>query len=325
MTRRRHVLAAGTGVCLCLLLLLSASCQSGDEASQERQSFHVNLPRVRVAFNEQGEPRVWGIPLGAFRGLAPAVVDGLKLAPEQVQMLMSWGVQHAEIALAHDGVFLFVNNEPLPHVAWDRAALEEVGGLVDKVGVLPQQVYKVTTASELVPGLLQGLGIGAIVQFPLALDQEEIPFERHPDGMPMADIPDVEQGILDLQIPMAYDPTGEPSIAGIPLSWIERLAGQSLPAGRLTESTMGTLSEAEIQSLLVRMEDQGLVPYINGQRVPYLSWTDEQLTNLVDLIEATDLDDLLEGSDQIMDALRSAVPGVREANLQLSAEFPRQP
>jgi len=257
------------------------------------------------------------------RYIGPSV-NMLRLLPEQIHQLMEGNVQHAELALAPDGLFIFLNNKPLPYLGWDGQTLANVGGVVDGLGVLPETVTRLFSAQKVLPLLLRGLGVGVVVKFPVASGQEAIPFESHANGAPATITAEEVEKQVEVHVPLQYDQAGAASVDGVKLQDVGGLTGQPLAIGTLDEATMARLRQAQIESVLLRLEPSGLVPYVDGRPMPSITWTDEHLLNLVDLLGASTGEDNPLGSAEVLEMLRRTVPGVREADIQLSAEFPAE-
>ena len=128
MRIRRTVLLAAILVILCLVSLLGAGCREPLRVpSLEPQSLRLNLPRLRVAFDEQGDPSVLGLSLSSVERFLRSDLGLLRLPAEQVQQFMQWNIQHIELAVAADGLFIFMNNKPLPYLAWNAQTLANFG------------------------------------------------------------------------------------------------------------------------------------------------------------------------------------------------------
>jgi len=326
MRAKRSVLLVATSVILCLVSLLAAGCGGWREApSAEPEPLHINLPRLHVIYDEQGEPSILGIALSTAESVVRSDFGMLRLSPEQVQQLMNWNIQHIELALTADGLFVFVSNKPLPYLAWDEQTLANVGAMADKLDVLLPSAARFVRLQNVLPLILRSVGMGIVLELPLAPSQETTPFEGHPNGLPVTPPAEAAEKPLTLHLPLQYDQAGEPSVEGIKLQELGKLTGQPVAIGKLDQATMGTIQQAEVESVLVKMEAKGLVPYVNGQPMPYIAWADEHLLNLIDLIEVTSPDDPILGNPHLIDLVRRAVPGVKDADIQLSVEFAAQP
>jgi len=317
MLRKRSVPLIAVLLSLALVCSLTVGCRGRQAAPEEKEPLHVNLPRISIAYDEQGEPAVLGTPLRSIERLIRSDLSMLRLSPQLIQQLMDWNVQHAEVAVSPDGLFIFVNNKPLPYLAWDAQILATVGAKADKLETLPPTVAKYVTLEKAVPALLQAVGIGLVLKVPLASGQEAIPLQEHADGAPVAPAVVPEEKPLSLYVPLEYDETGQPSVDGIKLRELGQLTGQPMAIGELDQATLATLSQAEVETVFLRMEGKGLAPYVDGQAMPYINWADEYLLNLLELVEKASP----ELPPFALDAVRRAVPGLKEADIRVSAKF----
>lgn len=323
MRTTHRLLCTAIVVVLCLSSLSLASCSAlGETISGPLQ---LELPRLHVAYDETGEPSILGIRLSSIQRIVPADLSMLRLPAEQMQQLSAWNVQHVELAVAQEGLFIFVNNRSLPHVKWTPDTLDSLGVLLDRLGFIPPTVAPYVSFRKALPWLLTSLGSGIHVEFPAPAGQQVIAFVAHPKGSEATLSDQIEQIGLTVHLPLEYDPAGQPSLEGIPLQEIGSLTGQAAAVGQLDQGTMDTISKLAVEQLVVQMEPRGLVPYVNGQQMPYLSWADDDMVNLIELVETTGLAGTLPGSSQIMDLLRKAAPGFRKADIQISADFQTGP
>jgi hypothetical protein len=315
----RRVLCTAVLLAVCLASLSMTGCSALRQAASG--PLHINLPRLHITYSETGEPSILGIGLSSIQRLVPADMSMLRLSAEQMQQLAAWNLQHIELAVAADGVFVFVNNLALPHLRWTAGSLDNLGLLADELDMLPATVAPYISFRRALPMLLTTLGSGIHLQFPVPAGQAPIVFMAHPSGSVPTLPQEVEDIGLAVHLPLEYDQAGQASLEGIRLQELGQLTGQSVAIAQLDQPTMDTISKVDVQRLVVRMEARGLVPYVNGQEMPYLSWADQDLVNLIDLAETIGLAETLPGGSQVMDLLRQAASGVRKADIQLSADF----
>ena len=311
---------------LCLVSILGAGCLGqGSQPSADRSPWRLNLPRLHVTYDEQGEPTIFGLSLSTAERWTRSDLSMLRLTPELISQIMGWNVQHVELALSADGVFIFANSKPLPYLGWDAETLANTGALLDRMEVLPSFASGLAPGRRLLPLLLRAMGVGIVLEFPLTAGEQAIPVVNHPYGDPLLVPADAAGESLTLHLGLEYDEAGKPSLEGVPLEQLSELTGQPMAIGTLDGATLDSIRQIKLQSVLLRMEPKGLVPYVDGRPLPYISWSDEQMLNLLDLYQSTDPVDPILGSPQLLDLIRTAVPGLREADLLLSAEFPAQP
>ncbi len=89
------------------------------------------LPTIPVSVGEDGSMGVWGIPLGAAALLPSNVLD----------LLGNMNVQKLDLSIQADGLYLALNQEPLPSILWTDSSLDTIGEVaVDLLGVAPGMV-----------------------------------------------------------------------------------------------------------------------------------------------------------------------------------------
>ena len=89
------------------------------------------LPTIPVSVGEDGSLGVWGIPLGT----------GSLLPADLLDMLGDMNVQKLDLSIQADGLYLALNQEPLPSILWTDTSLDTIGDVaVDLLGVAPGMV-----------------------------------------------------------------------------------------------------------------------------------------------------------------------------------------
>lgn len=102
----------------------------------------VSAPLMRVhadvAVDSQGMPTIAGIPLSQLQqsldaaGVA-ADLSGLRLSPALVATLTGADVQHVQIETEPEGLYLYLNGQPMPRVAWDEERLRNTIDLYERL------------------------------------------------------------------------------------------------------------------------------------------------------------------------------------------------
>ena len=86
------------------------------------------LPTIPVSIGEDGSLGVWGIPVGSGSLLPASVLD----------LLGNLSVQKLDLSIQADGLYLALNQEPLPSILWTDSSLDTIGAVaVDLLGVSP--------------------------------------------------------------------------------------------------------------------------------------------------------------------------------------------
>ena len=138
----------------------------------------TQLPTIPVSVGEDGTLGVWGIPLGM--DLLPADLLG---------MLGDMNVQQLDLSIQASGLYLALNQEPLPSILWTDTSLDTIGDVaVDLLGVSPGLVDGgLTVLRSLLAKTNIGLSLGLPAQDGVALSDEfdvTAPnFAAAPEGM----------------------------------------------------------------------------------------------------------------------------------------------
>ncbi|MGC8780381.1 MAG: hypothetical protein ACP5UQ_05890 [Anaerolineae bacterium] len=115
-----------------------------------------------IRYDAQGVPSVLGITGYDLADLGlplPVAIDRPML-----QSLQNKNVQALELRTKPDGLFIYLNNEPLPNLTWDRQLLKNAAELYARMN--PQSPI-IPTVNQLIPGM-DTLDIGVLVYFPPA-------------------------------------------------------------------------------------------------------------------------------------------------------------
>ena len=138
----------------------------------------TQLPTIPVSVGEDGTLGVWGIPLGM--DLLPADLLG---------MLGDMNVQKLDLSIQSSGLYLALNQEPLPSILWTDTSLDTIGDVaVDLLGVSPGLVDGgLTVLRSLLAKTNIGLSLGLPAQdgaaFSDDFDVTAPNFAAAPEGM----------------------------------------------------------------------------------------------------------------------------------------------
>ena len=140
------------------------------------QAATTELAPIEVELTEDGNVRLFGIPVASAGTVDPALIDSLQAA----------NVQQLAVSLQQTGLYLAANGQTLPSITWTDASLDTV---IQVAGVLLGQ----EALLDSVVGIALGIGPNLKVNVPLA------------DGAEAVDIPE--------EIDFAITPT-EPNPQG---------------------------------------------------------------------------------------------------------------
>lgn len=334
-----------------------AGCgESGDTVDDVRS----NIERVQTMVDDQGF-MLSDIPIPIdvgedgrvteVGGMDVAVIDDaaerltgnpifgriVLLDEDQVAWFKRANIQHVTVASRPEGLFVLVNGEALPYLAWDEASID---ALVDVLGrfqendtdgayLLKPDVYD---ALEVALPLVRSLGVRFDVRFPRDESQAEIPLPGAEDfdlALSEEEIDRVPLQNVNMEIEYRRMPDGEdwvPSLFGfttVDLQAASEPLDYDVPQLRLRRDIRRRLKAEGISSTGLEARADGLFVTVNGELLPHLAWSEATLTNLTTIL----LDLYPEGTNLPDDArwvplLRSTAPMYNDFALAILIRFP---
>lgn len=142
-----------------------AAAPSGEPASA--------VVQFEVKYDENGVPGILGISAADLAAMG--IQAPLALAPAYLDLLKRNNIQNMELRGKNDGLFLYVNGEPLPNIVWDDKYLANAADIYAQMN--PQSPY-VTMAKQILP-LVSRADIAVMVHFPVAEGQKPIAAKMH--------------------------------------------------------------------------------------------------------------------------------------------------
>ena len=99
---------------------------------------------VDVQFDENGMPTIAGAPVSEFQAaLADAGMNvdlgGVRLDPAMLASLKGFNVHHLQVETEPEGMYLYLNGQRLPRIAWDQERLANALDLYSRLD--PESPY----------------------------------------------------------------------------------------------------------------------------------------------------------------------------------------
>jgi hypothetical protein len=309
---------------LVALLLSACSNNRATEVGDPNSDFYLALPRIELSVDANGVPSLANVDPRIITMMTGGSMDmsAYALPKEYVDWLVSAGVQHLEIVHKGDGLFIFVNNKPLPHIGWNGDSIATVGDTTadigQKYGYFDERLAR--TVKLLVP-FVRRLGVDIAVRLPLA--QGATPLELRPAG---GQIDAVENPagapLAQARLVVTYDNAGVPSVAGLSSTDIEALTGVSAAQLQLDPNLVRTMTELGIQHIALRTDKDGILLGVNDKPLPSIVWNDEYLKNGAELFTALNTYPEYAG---LNDVVKTLLPSLKDANVELALRFPLAP
>jgi sulfur carrier protein ThiS len=271
--------------------------------------FTIALPRLVINFDANGNPSVLGLNLadvGKYTGMNLA---GMQLNKFYIDWMTNANVQNIELRQTGDGVAVFVNGQPLPHIGWSDASLQATSDLAGLFNVQNTEMIR-----KFLP-IVRRLGLDLVVTFPRAEGAAEIPLVDPSQAIAAAAAkPSDEPASAVVQFEVKYDENGVPGILGITAADLAAM-GISAPLA-LHPAYVAMLQQHNIQSMELRGKSDGLFIYINGQPLPNIVWDDTFLNNAASLYAQ------MNPQSPYIDVAKTVLPLVNKADIAVLVHFP---
>jgi hypothetical protein len=127
--------------------------------------------QLEVKYDEAGVPSFLGIPPEEIRSLFGG--QRLALDPQIIERAQANNVQHLEVRSKGDGLWIYVNGEPVPPIRWDKQTL---GNAIDVwVAMNPGLNPAVANTVRTLAPYVSNADLSIMLHFPLAPGAEPIP------------------------------------------------------------------------------------------------------------------------------------------------------
>ncbi len=199
-----------------------------------------------LAFDPQGQAIIEGVPVSTLEQ-ALGMSLPLALDANMLALLQGLGAQQVQVKVQPNGIDLSLNDRPLPSIAWDEPRLNT---LLANIPAFVADPALVGTLNQAVP-LLNGADVTVAVSF---------------TGEQAADTT-----LTPIELTIAEN--GDLSLLGIPLA-----------PGAVPADAIANLQAANVQQLAVSVQPTGLYVAANGQTLPTITWTEESLAVLTQVI-----------------------------------------
>jgi hypothetical protein len=307
---------------LLIMALVLVGCGGRDEEPEPQAKIPLLMPRFTVTLDDQGVPSILGISLARLGSLLRQDVSGLKVDPATVELLKDAGIQNFEAVATAEGLYLYVNGQPVPYLAMDEETRQNVGDLLKLAGV--QDGTSNLVQNLLNNAILGRVGVPVVIKLPVAAGLEEAGL-RDSKTLPMVDTDQarasVSEKVLILHLDVALDEQGIPTIAGSSMTEFQGALDEAglpvdLSSVRVDPAMIASLQASNILLLQVETEPEGLYLHVNGRRLPRVAWDDQRLRNALELYGS------LEADSPYMPLLQFFLPYIQPADVELGVFLP---
>lgn len=298
---------------LLVAALLLAGCgpavpTAANETTDSGQRFLLSLPRLEIEVDSQGNPTVGGVAISDIGGLLGAQLPEFTINPYYVSWMTNTDVQHIELVHGADGIYLYVNGQPMPYLGWNSESLANVGQVAGMFNVPFAQLI-----GTLVP-VLERTGLDVVLRFPTQTGAAPIAL-RDPNVVPEPPARDGDVASIVTRADVVFDERGIPSIAGISG---QDLANIGIPVPALAPATMDTIKQYGIKDFRITTADQGVNLTVNGMPLPRVVWSNAFLNNAAGLYAQMNPD------SPYIELAKLFLPELNNVDVDLVLKFPGQ-
>ena len=286
--------------------------------AEEQGGFVLALPRITIDVDSEGMPTIAGLTMQQIKTLTFNQVDltGLRFPKEWVNGFTANNLQHIELVHEADGIHIFANGKPMPHIGWTAQSLARVSEVATGLGFLDPRTANVLRI--LVP-FAQRTGLDIAIRFPLREGAESIPLH---DPKAAAGTMVAEEPMAQIRAHITYDENGIPSILSVSTRDLESSLGLNLRALEMNPALLETMKSAGIQHITVRSTSNGLFLWVNQDPLPGLIWNDDYLKNVSELYSQLYPTEAFAATRQ---AVTMVLPIINNIDAEIVLKFPKAP
>jgi hypothetical protein len=284
----------------------------------------IDLPALVIDIGADGAPSVGNVPVSQLGGMAGVDLSTLAVPPEWVNYFSQSNIQHLQVNNHAGGLTLLVNGEPIPSLQWDGESLTATADTLAVFGLA------VPMLEQVLP-LVQQLGIGIIVRFPVASGQEVLPLYVEGGSSAAMEAQAAQDEFLaavgsppKINLPIFYADDGSYSVGELTDTEWTALTGVPWYALRLNPDMLNSLSAAGVESLGISTDAEGIQLSLNGRNLPRLTWGDGQLVHLLNVADQMGLWNMMAPGMNLGDILTtvySLLPVVQTTDFDLTVHF----
>jgi hypothetical protein len=278
----------------------------------------------------------------------PLIGRLIKFDPELVERLDRAGVQHVTVASRPEGLFVLVNGQPLPHLAWSTESFDNLEALAGMVvepedPALADDMFSLLSADSYDQAqwwleVLRTVNMRFDVRFPQmhGRDRAEIPLPD--DDAFTAALSDEEIDEEPLQtVDLVFDYKHLTDEQGRDIGWVPSLFGlttvqlqaladpfdQEVPELRMRDDLRLRLEHEGIVGIGAEARADGLFFSVNGHLLPHVAWNETTLVNLSDFLVRM-YPDGLEGETGFdwLEVVQTSAPMYNDYSIAFLVRFP---
>lgn len=292
-------------------------------AAAGNEGIAVDLPAIAIEFDDQGQASFGGAPLAQLGSALGTDLSAVAVPADMVAMLKGANIQHIQINNTTEGLIILVNGKAIPSIGLDGGAAVGLADVAKLIGFDKPGLEKILPT-------INSLGIGVIAKFPKADGASDIPVASADDVSAAVNAAQEEfvntvgsPGVINL--PVHYAADGSWTVAGMnDTEWANVTGDPVWQSYRMKPEIISLFQEKGIKELTISTDAKGLHVSINGQALPYITWSDGKLNNLVDLLGSMGyLDSLGNNAEEIKGLINQWLPILTASNVNLRVFMPQ--
>ena len=328
MLNRRVTLWA-TLLLIAALALSACAPRSGQGAAASAESdpgeLVVDLPAIVIDIMADGSPSMGNVPLTQIGGLIRFDLSAIAVPSVWVDFMVASNIQHIQVNNTSNGLHLLVNGEAVPSISYDGESLSATADALSSLGIAIPMIDKLL-------GLVDQIGIGATVRFPVAAGTAIIPMYVEGNGSAAMAAQAAQEEFLAavgtpprVNLPIWYEEDGSFSIGNLTAAEWSSLTSGATDGLRLSSDQISNLTDSGISELSISTDVNGIIIAINGNALPVLDWSGGKATHLLNLVTQLGALDMIVpgmGSSGIMATVHDLLPVIQTTDFDLTVHLP---
>ncbi|NJN81111.1 MAG: hypothetical protein HC802_01705 [Caldilineaceae bacterium] len=282
------------------------------------------MPALYLDFDTDGQASLGGTTLADLGGLLGQDLSNMGVSPDQVAFLTASNIQHIHVDNTPAGIVIYANGNPIPSLAWDGESLVTTAQTLESLGV------GIALLDKVLP-LVQDLGLGIVLRFPVAEGTELLPLvdtDSETAAMARAAQEEFLATVVTpptFQLAVDYAADGSWTLGDLSREEWSQLAPIPWDMLNLSPELIQSASAAGVKEIALVTGPAGIGLSINGKGLPYINWADGRVNNMINLAAQLGLIEGITGGDPnmmaIVDTVESLLPAVQASNISLRVVF----
>lgn len=285
----------------------------------------VDLPAISINISETGVASLGNVPIAQLGSLVGLDLSALSVPQPWVDFLISGNIQHLQITNTADGLYILVNGERIPSIAYDGNSLQATADALSSLGMAVPML-------EVMLPMVNQLGLGFVVHFPVTEGVTRIPLYVSGDGTAAALAHQAQQQFLAqvgapprINLPVFYSSDGSWTVGNLSETEWSALTGLPFYALQMNPVWVNRLAAAGVAEISFNTDTAGIRLSINGNTLPTLTWGDGELLHLIHLADQTGLLDMMApgmNMNEMLAMINQLLPMVTSADFDLTVHMP---